>query len=137
MIARDLQQEVSAFPYICLCEGRVPSTVSLQARFDGKMEKVVLVEAGTNWYEARASVELIPDGTDTLELSVARCGLPRVDRIRVDLSEFPERPNKTTKIEVIVSFTSEENMTVRVMDRGFGELFPATGKVIRKDFILA
>ncbi len=136
ILARDLLQEVSSFPFTCLCEGRIMSTISLQARLDGKMEKVVLGEAGTNWYEARASVELIPDGTDTLELSVAHYGLPRVDRIRVDLSELPQRPNKTTKIEVIVSFTSEENMTVRVMDRGFGELFPATGRVIRKDFML-
>ena len=93
----------------------------------------MLVEAGTNWVEARSSIELIPDGTNVLELTLTRADVMQNRRVRVDLSEFPARPNKTTRIEVIVSFTSEEQMTVRVIDRGFGELFPSSGKIIREE----
>lgn len=132
-VARDSVREESAYPYTCLCEGRIQTTVSIQARYEGRTEKLVLAEAGTNWYEARSGVELIPDGTSTLELTLSKAGNPHSDRIRVDLSEFPQRPNKTTRIEVILSFTAEDRMTIRVIDRGFGELFPASGKMIRKD----
>ena len=62
---------------------------------------------------------------------------PRVEKVSISLDELPARPNKTTRIEVIVSFTAERCMTVRVVDKGFGELFPATGKVIRRDFYIS
>ena len=134
--AADFLRAESAYPFTCLCEGRVGVSVSLPVIFEGRSEKMTLVEAGTNWYEARSGVELIPDGTSLLELTVAKPGMPHPDHVRVDFSEFPQRPNKTTRIEVIVSFTAEDHMTVRIIDRGFGDLFPASGKVIRKDVAL-
>ncbi len=135
-VAGDLMREETAYPFVCLCEGRIASTVSVAVRYQGRSEKVVLAQAGTNWYEARTSVELIPDGTDCLELEVTPCGSNRTDKIQIDLSEFPDRPNKTTRLEVILSFTSEDCMTVRVTDLGFGDLFPASGCRIRKEIYL-
>ena len=135
-VAGDSLRQESAYPFTVLCEGRIAATVSIQARYEGRNERLVLADAGTNWYEARSSVELIPDGTSVLELAVSRIGVPTHDRVRVDLSEFPQRPNKTTRIEVIVSFTAEDRMTIRVIDRGFGELFPASGRMIRRDISL-
>lgn len=135
--AADQLRRTTSYPFTFLCDGRIDSAVSVNARWGGRSEKVVLAEAGTNWYEARSSVELIPDGTDTLELQIQQVRNQRTDKVRVDLSEFPRRPNKTTRIEVIVSFTAEDCMTVRVRDLGFGELFAPSGKTIRKDFYLS
>ena len=61
----------------------------------------------------------------------------RVETISISLSELPARPNKATRIQVIISFSSENHVTARVVDKGFGELFPASGKVIRKDFLIS
>ena len=72
-----------------------------------------------------------------MDLTVAPVGSQRVEKVSISLDELPARPNKTTKIEVIVSFSDERCMTVRVVDKGFGELFPATGKVIRRDFFIS
>ena len=58
----------------------------------------------------------------------------RSGRLQIQLDEFPARPNKTTKVEVIAAFSSESKISIRVIDRGFGELFPETGKMIRQDF---
>ena len=57
-------------------------------------------------------------------------------RYEVSLDEFPKRPNKTTKVEVILSFTGERTMTVRIIDKGFGELFPSSGRMVKKDFYI-
>ena len=136
-LAYDTLQEQTAYPFVCLCEGRIGSSISMTVQYDGRSEHLTLAEAGTNWYEAQASVELIPDREDELELNITPCGLPRSDKVKIDLTEFPERPPKTTRIEVILSFLSENCMTVRVIDRGFGELFPSSGKTIRRDFYLS
>ena len=87
--------------------------------------------------EAKASAEFILDDVHTLELMVTPFATQRVETISLSLAELPARPNKTTRIEVIVSFASENRVTVRVVDKGFGDLFPASGIVIRKDFLIS
>ena len=135
-VAYDSLQANTAYPFVCLCEGRIRSSVSVMVQYNGRSERMTLAEAGTNWYEAQAQVDLIPDDMDYLELNVNPQGIPRADKIRIDLREFPERPNKTTRIRLILSFLSENCMSARVMDLGFGELFPSSGKMIRRDFYL-
>ena len=131
--AADSLKEESAFPFVFMCEGRIKASVEMDVRYDGRFEKLVLAEMGTNWYEARTSVELIPDAADALEFFIRRYGHPHAEKVLVGLDEFPERPNKTTRTEVILSFTEEDLMTIRVRDLGFGEFFPSSGIVVRKD----
>ena len=94
-----------------------------------------MAAAGTNWYGARANIELIPDKADVLELTVTALNGER-KVLKVELDELPMRPNKMTRLEVVVSFSQAGAMTVRVFDRGFGDFYPATDKMIRKDFTL-
>ena len=137
LVAYDSALPVSRFPYLCICEGRLASTISLYALQDGRNEQLILASAGSNWYEAKASAEFILDDVHTLELMVTPFATQRVETISLSLDELPARPNKTTKVEVIVSFASESRVTVRVVDKGFGDLFPASGIVIRKDFLIS
>ena len=131
-------QPVTSYPYTMLCEGRIQSTVSLAASVSGRKEQVVLALAGSNWYESKSSAEFILDDVPELELVVTPVIPPcRSEKIRVSLDELPARPVKTTRIEVIISFTGEKCMTVRIIDKGFGDLFPASGKMIRRDFYLS
>ena len=136
-IAYDSTLPQSNYPYICLCEGRLASTISLYAVRGGKNEPLTLASAGSNWYEAKASALFILDDVHTLEILVTSFATQRVETISLSLAELPARPNKTTRIEVIVSFSSENHVTVRAIDRGFGELFPASGLSFRKDFLIS
>ncbi len=135
--AYDLMQEVSDQSFDFSCEGRIPSTVSLHALCDGRRERVILASAGTNWYEAKTRAEFILDDVDSLELMLTPAGGARTEKINISLDELPARPNKTTRIEVILSFTSERCMTIRILDKGFGAIFPAVGTMIRRDFYLS
>ena len=135
-VAYDYLQETTSYPFVLDCEGRIGSTVSLYAVYDGRKEQVVLASAGSNWYEAKAGVEFILDDIHSLDLTLTPAGSPRVEKVSISLDELPARPNKTTRIEVILAFTSEKCMTVRVIDKGFGDLFPATDKMIRRDFYI-
>ena len=131
--AADLLRQNSSFPYLFVCEGRLASTVSLFAVYGGRRENVVLAQAGTNWSEAGSGADFFIDDLKNIELTVSAAVTGRTAKIFIPLDELPKRPNKTTRIEFIVSFSSEHLMTVRIIDRGFGDLFPATDKVIRQD----
>ena len=137
LVAYDSTLPESAYPFICICEGRLSSSISVYAVRDGKNEQLVLASAGSNWYEARVSAEFILDDVHSLDLMITPFSTQRVETISISLAEMPARPNKTTKVQLIVSFASENHVTVRVVDRGFGELFPATDMVIRKDFLIS
>ena len=134
--AADIYKGNDPYPFICICEGRIACTITTQAMLDGRIEQVVLAQAGENWYEARAHVELIVDDMDELVLTSVTVGSARPEKLVIPLGELPARPPRTTRIEVVVSFTSEKDVTVRVVDKGFGDLFPATDTVIRRDFYL-
>lgn len=134
--ARDLIYPDTATPYLLSCEGRISSTVSMYTIFKGRREQIILAQAGMNWYEAKTVVEFILDDVTNIELSVTPAASTRVEKINIDVSDLPKRPNKTTRVEMSVSFTSETRMTVRIKDKGFGELFPASDMVIRNDYII-
>ncbi|MCI8402609.1 MAG: hypothetical protein HFI38_11085 [Lachnospiraceae bacterium] len=135
-VAFDSLQKNSSYPYICICEGRLRSQVAMNVQYEGRQRQLIIAAAGSNWYETKAAVTFVLDGTDQVDFMVTPVGSPSSNRYTVDLAEFPRRPAKTTKVEVIVSFTGERGMTVRVFDKGFGELFPSSGKMVRRDFYI-
>lgn len=135
-VAFDSIQETTAYPYICICEGRIRSQVAVNVQYEGRNRQLVMAAAGSNWYETKASATFVLDDMDSIDFLVTPVGSSTAVRYPVHLEGFPERPNKTTKVEVIVSFNGEKSMTVRVFDRGFGELFPSSGKMIRQDIYI-
>lgn len=134
--ASELIKDKSEYPFLMLCEGRIPSTITMQGIVDGKKEQIVLAEAGTSWYEASSSAMFIVDDTDEIEIQVSSMLSNKQTKKYISLAELPARKNKTTRVELITSFVSENQMIIRVVDRGFGDLFPATDKVIREDFLI-
>ena len=51
----------------------------------------------------------------------------------LDLSEFPDRPNKTTRVAITVAYKNAKQCSIIVKDKGFGELFKASDKMVRKN----
>lgn len=119
-------------PYLLLCEGRIPSDISMEVVQQNTKKKLILCQGGSDWYEAGATVELIPDTCDNLQLQIRRLTDGRTRTCAISLEALPKRPERTTRLEVKVYFKSAEEMTVRVTDLGFGELYPATDTVIEE-----
>lgn len=46
-----------------------------------------------------------------------------------EIKDLPARPPKTTRIRIRVQFTSQTEGVILLKDMGFGDMFPATGKV--------
>lgn len=58
------------------------------------------------------------------------------EHFKIDLTEFPKRPSKTTRIEVNFRYVAENKFEVEIKDLGFGEFFKSSEMSIKKEITL-
>lgn len=131
--AADFVAEKTAFPYVMICEGRLKATVSMEVLHDERLTQLVVAASGDSWYEAKSIMEFILDQQNELVLQVQPADEKGAKQIRIPLEGFPSRPNRTTRIRVRAGFSDEKTMVIAIQDKGFGELFPASDAIIRKE----
>lgn len=122
--------------YVLQCEGRTKVTIGLMIKHNGKNTVAVLSKAGTNWYDAGAKAECILDGTKNMQLVLSTPYDECTKNVRIDLSSFPDRPNKTTRIAISLAYLSETKCEVVVADLGFGEFYKGTGIIVKETFVI-
>ncbi|MFT4105709.1 MAG: DUF5716 family protein [Lacrimispora sp.] len=130
----DYVQEKTSF--ICICQGRLHSTVSMRVLHKERENQLIVASAGDNWYESRSSVDLIVDGQDYVEFMVTPMDPKQARLVKIPLEGFPKRPDRTTRVGISVGFLDEKTMAVVLKDKGFGDLFPATTAVVRQEVML-
>lgn len=134
--AGDYLAQGTEFPYVFVCEGRLKAEVALKVMRAGKEILLAVASYGDNWYESKSSLELILDDQKEIEFIISHLDSRKKRIVSVPLSGFPERPRRTTRIQMNIGFTDENTMAVVIRDNGFGELFPASDTVIRQEVIL-
>ena len=68
-----------------------------------------------------------PSGILNIEVTPLTGKMPRIVQLYLDGLE--KRPPRATRLRIAFSMGSVNEVNVKVTDLGFGELFPATGKV--------
>ncbi len=134
--AADLTREKTAYPYVCVCEGRLDSNVTMRVLHKDQENQLVLASAGETWHEAGKEVELILDHQDYLEFIITALDPKKKKTVKLVLEGFPKRDDKTLKVLLKVGFLDERTMTVAVKDQGFGDFFPSTGACVRQEVML-
>lgn len=132
----DYVQSENAYPFVCVCEGRLHSTVSMKVLHKDRESQLIVAAAGDNWYESQSSVDLIVDNQDYVEFMVTPMDPKQKRLVKIPLEGFPKRPERTTRVGLSVGFLDEKTMAVVLKDKGFGELFPATSTVIKQEVML-
>ena len=134
--SEDLCEAQSAYHFTCICEGRLKTTVSLKIQEREKEGQLVLASAGDSWYETKMTAEFIVSGTPEVEFSLQPLEPRKKKTVKIPLEGFPKRPDRTTRIEMAFGFTGEDTMIVMIRELGFGELFPATNRMIKQEVSL-
>ena len=134
--AMDFLEEKTRYPYTCICEGRLKSTISMNVLHKGQETSVVLAAAGDQWYEREAVLDVIPDKQKTVDFVVTPLDTRQKKLVSIPLEGFPERPDRTTRVHIQVRFLDERTMDVHVKDQGFGDLFPSSGVQLRQEVML-
>lgn len=125
-------KKITAVDHIFQCEGRTEVSIGLMIDHDGKNILMNLSNAGTNWYEAGAVVECIIDNINQIQFMFKATMSELTRKVVVDLSEFPKRPNRTTRVQIKVSYVDAKTCIIEVKDLGFGDFFKATDAVVRQ-----
>ena len=133
MKAADYLQEKSSYPFICICEGRLKTTVSVKVLKHDKEGQLVLAAAGDNWYEAKSTVDFIVTGNPEVEFTISPLDPKKKKLVKIGLEDFPKRPDRTTKIELSLGFSDDRTMVAVIKDKGFGEIFPAEDVMIKQE----
>ena len=84
------------------------------------------------WYETEKECECLLTGPPELVFTISSLedGVKRLSRMK--LNGMPERPPKTTRIRMHLSYASPKRCVIEVEDLGFGEFFPSSGRVWRE-----
>ena len=115
--------------YRFLSGAMVQKDVGMEMRVMGSNAWYPLLEGGKNWYECSKSCELILDKETELVFIVGALGENEKKRVSMSLPGLPNRPDKTTRLLLTLTYVSPSDCEIRVEDLGFGELFPSSGKV--------
>lgn len=115
--------------YRYLSDSLALTDVGMEMRIMGAPAYYPLLEAGRNWYESRAYCELILDNVQELVFLVEKAGEKEKKRVAMQLTGLPARPNKTTRLSLEMKYVSPGDCQILVKDLGFGELYPASGKI--------
>lgn len=120
--------------FTVLCEGRTKVDISLLVEKDGKQIPLILSKAGTNWYQAGAEIECILDEAKEVQFIVTSALGKESQTITVELDKFPERPRRVTRVSLAIVYRTDSLFSILIKDKGFGEFFPSSEKMIRKDY---
>lgn len=115
--------------YRFLSDSLVMADVGMEMRVMGSPTYYPLIESGNNWYDCKASCELILDNTEELVFIISTFDRPEKRRVGMMLPGIPKRPNKTTRLSLEMQYLSPKECKVTVTDLGFGEMFPSSGNV--------
>lgn len=121
-----------ALDYQFVCSGRTLVNIDLEIVKGDKIVPVSLSKAGTNWYEAGARAEGILDATREIRLRINSSISKNSKIVTINLMSFPPRPNKTTRIEIILSYRTDRQCIVMVKDLGFGDFFKSSGDMVKE-----
>ena len=114
--------------YVYLGEEKLMSNIGMKVLRRGEESYFAVLDAGTNWYEARTEFEIILGGGNKVDFLITPLTGGHVTDKPMVLEGLPARPENTTRLKVQVEMSAVNKATITIEDLGFGELFPTSGK---------
>ena len=103
---------------------------------NGLSRPVMLVSAGTRWYQAGSELEFYIDDMDSVDLTIQAIDQMQSRTVKVDLDNFPVRPKRATRVKMSLSCPSESLLKLKIEDMGFGTMFPASDACVEREIPL-
>ena len=124
-----IREKGEQWPYVYMGENEMKFQLGLQVMDRGKKSQLQLISAGKNWFELQNACEVILDGEPKVAFYKKLPGSVEVKEQIVELTELPQRPERTTRLRITATPLSDDKIEVEIRDLGFGEFFPATDRV--------
>lgn len=89
---------------------------------------------GNEWFNTRGRAELFLDETSRIQIVYQDILSEDKWSETIEIHGLPARPKKTTKLSIEVEYYGAERGAIVIRDLGFGNLYPTTNKIYRKEF---
>ena len=129
--AREKAEKRRLGDYLYMGDGLIRSHIGMEMLVQGRETYYPLISAGVNWYETEKTCECILAGKPELIFTIRKEGEESERHMLMPLPGMPERPPKTTRIRLHLFFSEPGKCVIEAEDLGFGELYPASGKIWR------
>lgn len=114
--------------HVYLGADKLKSNIGMKVLRQGEDSYYAILDAGTNWYEAELEFDVILESGNTLDFVITPLTGGNVTSRILTLEGLPERPERTTRLNIHIEMTAVDKAAVTIEDMGFGELFPSSGK---------
>lgn len=122
--------------YIYLGKDKLKTNIGMEVLKRGQVAYLALLDAGVNWYEAKAEVEFIVEEGDELNFRLSSLIGNKVYTETMILEELPERKKGTNRVRLQMEMVSDKRAHIVVEDLGFGEFYSSTNLVWEKEIQL-
>lgn len=128
-MARELGGEGKLRDFVYLGEDTVSSNISIQVYTEAKVQDILLVRAGTVWYQVDDEVDLIPDGDQELELCIQNAATKERSVHLIPMEGVWGRTDRKARVGVQIRFAGADRCIITLRDKGFGEFFPSSHRI--------
>lgn len=118
--------------FLISCEGRTRVKITMSLKHKERDNAVALSNIGDYWYNARSKIECIMEEPTIATFEIHDIINKKIENFEIDLTDFPARPRKTTRIEVGFKYLNEKEIQIEIKDLGFGEFYEPTDKSVTK-----
>jgi len=126
--AKEDSGDTSLHDYIILSSEMITSTISIMVYDKSKYKEIQLIGKPMLWQDVDESLEIILDNQREIEFTIRNIMTKDFNKINLILDVLPERPNKMTRILIKAICPKEDRVNIEVVDLGFGEFYPSSGK---------
>ncbi len=122
--------------YLFLGNDMLRYNVGITMWKDDANEYIPLLDAGTNWYDARAEIEFMMEEAESVELLVTPIDGSGTYTEMLQLPEMPARPFRCFRFSLTAQMQSERGLFLCIKDEGFGDFYEKMPIGVTYDIIL-
>ena len=112
--------------YVFLGKDMLKANISLYVEKREQDSCHPLLDAGTNWYDAKAEIDFLLEEENRFSLRITPLNGGEIRDVEIALTGLPQRPARTTRIHLQIDMADLTTLRLNMEDFGFGEFFPAT-----------
>lgn len=113
--------------YVFLGKDKLKCNIGMKVIEDGRESYFPLADAGINWYDVQGEYEFLLGKEKELRFMLTPLTGKDIRWAVIRLSDFPDRPERASRIRLRIFMESECELSLKVYDLGFGGIFPPSG----------
>lgn len=119
---------------IFLAQDTLHSNIGIEVLLREQKGYHVLLDAGVKWYSAEVEEDFILENGKEFTLLQTPVTGGEPQQLTVRLDGLPDRPDRTTRLRLVLTMPAVDRLRVQITDMGFGEIFPSCGRIWEETF---